>query len=212
MSFAPYTATLLVVSGTAEMPSAEWDLNPDTTMVAAGANVVLQPKIVSGSGTVTLGTPQADSGITVTVTQGNLNSGENGSITVTAGTTPGFYHFAVPSTDNTGVVQKQSGWIVVGNPPASLSKTGDNQRGAPGSRLNLAVTLNPGSSGGTAAGATILFTTTAGSLSSRIVTTDSSGNAPVVLTLPLSPGTVHVTAEGPFGLGHPDVTFTETAQ
>jgi hypothetical protein len=28
MPFAPYTATLLVVSGTAQMPSAEWDLNP----------------------------------------------------------------------------------------------------------------------------------------------------------------------------------------
>jgi hypothetical protein len=78
--------------------------------------------------------------------------------------------------------------------------------------LNLAVTLNPGSSGGSAAGATILFTTTGGSLSSRTVVTDSSGNAPVVLTLPSSPGTVHVTAEGPYGLGHPETIFTETVQ
>ncbi|MFZ0312310.1 MAG: glycoside hydrolase family 44 protein [Candidatus Korobacteraceae bacterium] len=208
----PYTATLLVVSGTAQLPSAEWDLNPDTTMVAAGGTVVLQPEILSGSGTVTLGTPQSDSGIVVTVTQGHLSSGQNGSITVTAGQTPGFYHFTVPSTDNAGVSQKQSGWIVVGNPPASLTKTGDNQSGPPGGQLNLAVTLNPGSSGGSAPGATILFTTTAGSLSSRTVVTNSSGSAPVVLTLPSSPGTVHVTAEGPYGLGHPDVVFTETVQ
>ena len=210
--FAPYTATLLVVSGTAQLPSAEWDLNPDTTMVAAGGRVVLQPKILSGSGTVTLGLPQSDPGIALLVTQPHLNSSQNGSITVIAGINPGFYHFTVPSTDSAGVTQKQSGWIVVGNPPASLTKTGDNQSGPPGGQLNLAVTLNPGSSGGSAPGATILFSTSAGSLSSRTVVTDSSGNAPVVLTLPSSPGTVHVTAEGPYGLGHPDVTFTETVQ
>jgi hypothetical protein len=181
-------------------------------MVAAGGRVVLQPKILSGSGTVTLGLPQSDPGIALLVTQPHLNSSQNGSITVIAGINPGFYHFTVPSTDSAGVTQKQSGWIVVGNPPASLTKTGDNQSGPPGGQLNLAVTLNPGSSGGSAPGATILFTTTAGSLSGRTVVTDSSGNAPVVLTLPSSPGTVHVTAEGPYGLGHPDVTFTETVQ
>jgi len=38
----------------------------------------------------------------------------------------------------------------------------------------------------------------------------ASGNAAVVLTLPQSAGTVHVTAEGPYGLGHPDVVFSET--
>ncbi len=55
MTFAPYTATLLVVTGTAQLPGAEWDLNPDTTMVAAGGKVVLQPKVTSGTATVTLG-------------------------------------------------------------------------------------------------------------------------------------------------------------
>jgi hypothetical protein len=44
------------------------------------------------------------------------------------------------------------------------------------------------------------------------VVTDDNGNAPVVLTLPSSPGTVKVTAEGEYALGHPVVTFTETAQ
>jgi hypothetical protein len=33
-----------------------------------------------------------------------------------------------------------------------------------------------------------------------------------VLTLPATAGAVHVTAEGQYGLGHPVVTFTETAQ
>jgi hypothetical protein len=213
ISFAPYSATLIVATGTAQLPGANWDLNPDTTMVAAGSKVVLSPKITSGSATVTLGTPQSDSGISLSVTQPALSPGHNGKITVTAGATPGFYHFTVPSNDTTGVVQQQSGWILVGNPPSSLTKTGDKQTGKVGSQVNLSVTLNPGQSGGTPAGATILFTAGAGSsLSSRIVTTDSSGKAAVVLTLPSTAGTVHVTAEGQYALGHPVATFTETAQ
>src|SRR5580698_8528903 len=176
MTFAPYTATLIVTSGTSQLPGAEWDLNPDTTMVAAGGTV------------------------------------HPGKITVTAGTTPGFYQYTVPSTDSNGISQTQSGWIVVGNPPATLTTTGNGQKGAPGSTLNLSVTLNPGQSGGSAAGGTIFFTTSAGSLSSRIVTTNSSGVASVVLTLPATAGTVQVAAEGQYGLGHPVAAFTETAE
>ncbi len=212
LNFAPYTATLLVITGTSQLPGAEWDLNPDTTMVAAAKKVTLQPKLTGGTATVTLGTPQSDTGITVAVTQPTVTATQRGLITVTAGTTPGFYHYTVPSTDSTGVAQQQSGWILVGNPSATLVKTGDNQKGAAGSKLNLSVTLNPVQSGGSASGGTILFTATAGSLSSRIVTTDSSGSAEVVLTLPSTPGSVHVTAEGQYGLGHPVVVFTETAQ
>jgi hypothetical protein len=212
ITFAPYTATLLVLTGTAQLPAAEWDLNPDTTMVPAGGNVVLQPKVTSGTATVTLGTPTSDSGITVLVSQPILSKGTNGKITVTAGTTPGFYHYSVPSTDTAGVTQQQGGYILVGNPPASFTKTGDKQKGAAGSQLSLSVTLNPGESGGSAAGGTVLFTTSAGSLSSRIVDTDSSGNAAVVLTLPSTAETVHVTAEGQYALGHPSVTFTETTE
>jgi hypothetical protein len=211
--FAPYTATLLVVTGSmSETPSADWDLNPDAIMVPAHGTTTLQPKITSGSGTVTLGNPQSDSGITLAVTQPNLTSTQDGSITVTGGSAPGFYHFTVPSTDNAGVAQNQSGWIVVGNPPATFTKTGDHQKGARGSKLNLSVALHPGKSGGSAAGGTVLFTTDGGTLSSRLVVTDSSGNAPVVLTLPANSGTVHVTAEGQFGLGHPVAKFTETSQ
>ncbi len=212
MNFAPYSATLLVVTGTAKMPAAEWDLNPDTTMVAAGKTVILQPKITSGTATVTLGTPQFDSGISLTVSQPTLTPGQLGKITVTAATTPGFYHYTVPSTDTSGVAQQQGGWILVGNPSASLTKAGDNQKAAADSKLNLSVTLNPGQSGGSAAGGTIFFTASAGTLSSRIVTTDSTGKAAVVLTLPSTAGAVHVIAEGQYALGHPQVTFTETAQ
>jgi hypothetical protein len=212
MTFAPYSATLLAVTGTSQMPGAEWDLNPDTTMVASGNKVTLSPKITSGTATVTLGTPTFDSGISLVVSQPTLSAGHSGRITVTAGSTPDFYHYSVPSTDTNGVAQQQGGWILVGNSPASLTKTGDKQKGAAGSQLTLSVTLSPGQSGGSASGGTVFFTASSGLLSSRIVTTDSTGKASVVLTLPSTAGTVHVTAEGQYALGHPQVTFTETAQ
>jgi Glycoside hydrolase family 44 len=215
LSFAPYSATLLVINGaTAKVPGAEWDLNPDAIMVPAGGTTTLQPKITTGSAAVTLTSVQADSGITAILTQPNLTTSQTGTITVAAagGAAPGFYHYTVVGTDSTGVIQNQGGWIIVGKPAATLAKTGDNQTGAKGSMLNLSVALSPGQSGGTSTGATVFFTTDGGSLSSRIVTTDSSGNAGVVLTLPGTAGTVHVTAEGPYGLGHPVATFTETAQ
>lgn len=212
MSFVAYSATLLVVTGTTQLPGAEWSLNPDTTMVAAGSTVVLQPKVISGSATVTLGTPTSDPGISVVVSQPVLSEGHNGKITVTAGSNSGFYHYSVPSTDTNGVAQQQGGYILVGNPPATFTKTGDKQKGAAGSQLTLAVTLNPGQSGGSASGGTVLFTASAGTLASRTVDTDSSGKASVVLTLPSTAQTVHVTAEGQYALGHPVVTFTETAQ
>ena len=214
MSFAPYSATLLVISGSmSQIPTVEWDLNPDTIMVPAGGSVTLSPRITSGSGTITLQTTSAQSGITVTPTQSSVTTTQTGTITVSAAsnTVPGFYHFDVPGMDDGGTTVDQAGWIFVTKAAATLAKTGDGQSGTAGTILTLSITLSAGSSGGTNNGASIFFTTDSGSLSSRIVTTNSSGQASVVLTLPSSPGTVHVTAEGPYGLGHPVVTFTETA-
>jgi fibronectin type 3 domain-containing protein len=222
MTFAPYTATLLVITGTtASIPASEWDLNPDTTMVAAGGTVTLQPKITSGTANVSLGAAQSDTGITVTVTQGSLTTTQNGTISVVAGNTPGFYHYTVQGTDS-GATQSQGGWIVVGNPAATLAKTGgDGQKGTKGTTLPtpLAVTLTPDPSGGSKTGASILFTASAGSLSNGtssgpkvIAVTNSSGVASVTLTLPSTAEAVTVTADGPYGLGHPVATFTETSQ
>ncbi|HZW93917.1 MAG TPA: glycoside hydrolase family 44 protein [Candidatus Eremiobacteraceae bacterium] len=213
VSFAPYSATLLVISGTmAQTPASEWDLNPDVIMVPANGTVTLQPKIIGGSANVTLTSQQSDSGISVALTQPSLTPNQTGTVTITAGSTPGFYHFSITSSDTSTVTQTQDGWILVGNPPATLAKTGDGQTGASGTQLALSVALNAGSSGGTNQGADIYFTTDGGTLSSSIVTTDTNGNAAVTLTLPSSPGPVHVTAQGPFGLGHPVVVFSETTQ
>jgi Glycoside hydrolase family 44 len=227
MTFQPYSATLLVITGsTASQPAAEWDLNPDTIMVPAGGSVTLNPRLISGT-SVTLGSPTSQAGITVTTTGSTVNSGQQGTIQVTAGNTPGFYSFSVPATDSASVSTTQSGWIVVGKPSATLTKTGgDSQTGTAGTVLpvNLSVTLAPGSSGGSAAGASIFFTTSAGSLANVsvgsekvfsgtkvIAVTNSSGVASVALTLPATAGPVTVTAEGPYALGHPTITFNETA-
>jgi len=222
MNFAPYTATLLVISGnTNATPSSEWDLNPDTIMLPAGGTVTLQPKITGGTANVTLNSQTPDSGVTVALTQPNLTTTQNGTVTITAGNTPGFYHYTVTGSDGT-VSQTQGGWIVVGNPPASLVKTsGDGQTGGVGTTLPqpLTVTLNAGTSGGIASGASILFSASAGSLSNGtstgskvIAVTNSSGVASITLTLPGSAQTVHVEAQAPYALGNANVTFTETAQ
>ena len=227
MTFPPYSVTLLQVNGTATPPAVEWGLNPATIMVPANGSVTLSPKLLTGSaGTITLGSPSSAAGITVTVTQSTVSSSQQGSVMVTAGGTPGFYQYSIPASDGT----TQDGYIVVGKPAATLAKTaaGDNQTGTVGTVLPIAltVTLTPGSSGGTKVGASVFFTTSAGSLTNVVVgsekvftgskviaVTNASGVASVKLTLPGSPVTVTVTAEGPFGLGHPLVTpFTETAQ
>jgi hypothetical protein len=231
-TFAPYTATLLVITGSlAQTPASDWDLNPDSIMVPASGTVTLEPKITSGTANVTLSSAVFDSfegatacsGGGLTLTTPTITTTQPGEITVNAGSTPGFCHFTVTGTDGT-VTQTEGGWIVVGNPAADLAKTGgDAQTGSPGATLPtpLTVTLTPGQSGGTspAVGASILFTTSAGSLSNGttsgtkvIAVTDSSGVASVQLTLPATQGQVQVQAEGPYGLGHPLVTFTETAQ
>ena len=226
VTFQPYTATLLVISGnTANVPTAEWDLNPDTTMIPAGGTTTIHPKLVSGSANFTLGLGTFDSGVTPTITGSTVNGTTHGSVQIIAGNTPGFYHFNVHASDGT----TQGGWIVVGNPPVSLAKTaGDGQSAPAGNVLpvNLSVTLSPGQSGGGASGASVFFTTTAGSLqnvqvgseqvftgSKVIAVTNSSGVASVKVTLPGTSGTqVQITAEGQYALGHPTVIFTEMAQ
>ncbi len=230
MTFAPYTATLLVVSGSvASTPASAWDLNPDTVMVPAGGTVTLHPNIISGTANVTLTSAVFDSfegaaactGGSITPTTSTIIPTVPGAITVNAGSTPGFCHFTVTGTDS-GATQTEGGWIVVGNPAATLARTsGNGQTGTVGSVLPqaLTVTLTPGQSGGTNTGASILFTASAGTVSNGttsgpqvIAVTNSSGAASVTLTLPSTAEAVTVTAEGPYGLGHPVApAFTETA-
>jgi hypothetical protein len=226
-SFAPYSITLLVVNGNeGSTPASEWHLNPDDLMIPASGTGILNPEIVSGAAPVTLTSAVFDAFEGATACSGSLalsnatiTASQPGTITVNAGGTPGFCHYTVTGSDGTAT-QTQGGWIVVGNPPATLTQSGNNQSGSAGTALPqpLTVTLDPGQSGGAASGAGILFTTSAGTLSngsttrsSVIAQTNSSGTASVTLTLPSSTGTVTVTAQDQFALGGAAVTFTETA-
>jgi len=239
-TFQPYTVTLLVVSGSLpSTPAAEWDLNPDTTQVPANGSVTLAPQIVSGSGSVALATAQFDSGSACATNGGSMSITKPqlpGSIAVSPGSASGFCHFTVTSQDSAGVTQTQGGWIVVGNPAATLANSTTANSGAPGGQVNLSVTLTPGAAISSptctsaaacvpayAAGSSVLFTVDAGSLSGGVYPATSGlrqiakanpyGVASVQLTLPTTAGTVvHVTAEGPYGLGHPAIQFTESVQ
>lgn len=235
-NFPPYSMTLLLVSGSpTSSPATNWDLSPDTIMVPAGGTVTLHPKYISSAGNVpvsnvTLSSAVFDANEGVPACAGNIaltnplvTTTQPAQLTVNAGNTPGFCHFTVTGTDS-AATQTEGGWIVVGNPAASLTVAGgNNQTGAHGTTLPIALAVNlaPGSSGGAnpASGASILFSTNAGTVSNGttsgsklIATTNGSGVASVTLTLPSGAQTVTVTVEGPYGLGHPIVTFTETSQ
>jgi hypothetical protein len=227
-TFAPYSITLLVVSGTQNpAPASEWYLNPDDLMIPASGTGTLNPKIMSGTANVTLssavfdafeGAPACTG--TLTMTNPTITPSTPATITVNPGSTQGFCHYTVTGNDGTST-QTEGGWIVVGKPAATLATTGgNNQSGSAGTALSqpLAVTLSSIPSGFTNTGAGILFTTSAGTLSngttsgsSVIAQTNSSGVASVTLTLPSSKGTVTVTAQDQFALGGAMVTLTETA-
>ena len=235
-SVAPHSVTLFIIYGSStSTPAASWDLNPDTIMVPAGGTATLHASGAApgnnGIFQVTQNSAVFDAyegapacGGSIVLTNPIVNNSQTATLTVNAWNTPGFCHFTVSGTDNKGVTQTQGGWIVVGNPAASLTISGgNNQTGTHATALPVAlsVSLAPGSSGGAnpASGASVFFTTSAGTLSNGtnsgskvIATTDGSGVASVTLTLPTAAQTVTVTAEGPFGLGHPTITFTEIAQ
>ena len=217
-SFAPYSATLLVISGNVtQAPAVEWDLNPDATMVPAGGSVARFPQIVSGTGTATLNSQQSDNGITVTLTEPTSLCRPRAAV----GDPDRFrrrhsrllplhcdWHRQHRHAADTGRMDRGG----------KSGGDGDKDRGQRDRLLlTLTATFNVGSSGATPQGASILFTTTGGTLSDTgssglacnstttacIATTDSSGNATLTLTLPIGTGKVTVTAEGPFPLGHP---------
>ena len=227
-SFAPYTITLLVVSGTQlSKPASEWYLNPDDLMIPAAGTGILNPRIIRGTAPVTLTSAAFDAfeGATacagsLTLTNPAITPATPAIITVNPGSTTGFCHYTVTGNDGTSK-QTEGGWIVVGRPAALLAaQSGNNQSGSAGAPLAqpLTVTLSSVPSGFTAGGAGILFTTSAGTLTtgstsgtSVIAQTNASGIASVTLTLPSSKGAVTVTAQDQFAFGGASVTFTETA-
>jgi len=227
-NFAPYTITLLVISGSQpSKPASEWYLNPDDLMIPASGIGILRPMIISGTAPVNLTSAVFDAfeGATacngsLTLTNPTISSTGPATITVNPGSTPGFCHYTVTGNDGTST-QTEGGWIVVGKPAATFAVSGgNNQSGSAGTALSqsLAVTLSSIPSGFTATGASILFTTSAGTLSngttsgtSVIAQTNSSGTASVTLTLPSTKGAVTVTAQDQFALGGASVNFAEIA-
>ncbi|MGH9525656.1 MAG: hypothetical protein ACRD2F_03200, partial [Terriglobales bacterium] len=237
MTFPPYSATLVVLTGQGTPVAAEWSLDPSlapaatgpgwlpppVVMVSAGGTVDL-PLTTSGSGTVTLTGVTADAPLKAQIVAGPP---QEVALSVPATATPGFYQFQVTAKDSSGVVTTQTGTVEVGLPVATMT-AGNDQSAAAGSAVTLSVTVSPGSSGATPAGLDVLFhiTSGGGSLAAAggtqavavnaagtaiLMPTDSSGTASVTLTLPASAGTVAVEAEGQYAIGHPVQLFEEIA-
>jgi hypothetical protein len=211
-TFAPYSATLIVATGTTTEPVAEeWDLNPDTLLAPTSGKVTIAPALTSGTGTVTL-TSASGKGLSFSLTEKSITAEANGKITIKTPVTPGLYSFTVTGKDSGGTAQTQNGWVLATVPAATLTKTGDKQSAKRGTKITLTATFVPGSSALSASGIDLLFTASAGTLSERIVRTQSNGQASVALVLPAKAGKVTVTALGPVFWGAPEATFTETAQ
>jgi hypothetical protein len=214
--FAPYTATLVVASGKSTHKVAEdWDLNPDTLLAPTSGTVTISPKLTSGTGTVKLTSATGTGGLTLALTDKLITEKSDAKIAIKTPSTPGLYSFTVTGEDSGGTSQTQQGWVLATVPAGTLTKTGDKQTAKPGATITLTATYTPGaaaSTGATAGGVDILFSTNAGTLSQRIVRTASNGEATVELTLPSTASTVTVTAVGPVFWGTPTATFTETVQ
>jgi hypothetical protein len=214
--FAPYSATLIVAGGKSTHTVAEdWDLNPDTLLAPTSGSVTISPKLISGTGTVTLTSATGTGGLALGLTDKFITEKSNGKITINTPSTPGLYSFTVTGQDSGGTSQTQQGWVLATVPAGTLTKTGDKQTASPGATITLTATYTPGaatSTGATAGGVDILFSANAGTLSQRIVRTASNGEATVELTLPSTASTVTVTAVGPVFWGTPTATFTETVQ
>jgi hypothetical protein len=215
-TFAPYSATLVVIEGkTLETIANEWDLNPDTLLAPTSDSIAIQPAITAGKGTVTLTGATGTGGMTIAITGKTMNASANGAINIKTPSAPGFYSFTVTARDSAGTSQTKEGWVLATVPASRLTKTGDGQTARPGAKIALTATYVPGASGSTGAtagGVDLLFTASSGTLSQRIVRTQPNGEATVELTLPSRPGQVTVTAVGPVFWGAPRVTFTATVQ
>jgi hypothetical protein len=145
-NFAPDSITLLVVNGSeGATPASEWYLNPDDVMIPATGTATLHPAVSSGSANVTLtsavfdlyeGAPACASG-SLALTNATITPAQPGTITVTAGSTPGFCHFTVTGNDGTAT-ETQGGWIVVGNPGSDAYAGGQQPVGECGDGIGSA--------------------------------------------------------------------------
>jgi hypothetical protein len=221
-TFAPYSATLIVLGGrTNYVVAEEWDLNPDTVMAPTSGTVTIHPAITGGvGGPVYLTSAISSSGLTLSITGKTITPLANGAIVIDTPATPGLYPYTVTARDSAGTYHTQQGWVLATVPTSTITKTSDGQSAPAGSVITLTANFTQGqpatvggySTGASSSGVDLLFTASAGTLSQRIVRTNSSGQATVQLTLPSQPGAVTVTATGPVFWGAPTATFTVTAQ
>ena len=131
---------------------------------------------------------------------------------MTAGKKAGLLPLHVPGTDSSGVTQEQSGWIVVGNPSGDVDQGWGRAIGRAGNEFESVGNAGAGAVRRQRGGSDGILHDGCGHAFEPDRDDQFVGSCVVVLTLPANAGAVHVTAEGQYALGHPVVTFTETAQ
>jgi len=112
----PYSQTLLVFDGTTTPGVVDWSIDKDALMMVTGSHAVLSLSTGNKHGGIYIKSIDVQAGVTMTAQQTRVYLGHPGTIAVTAGTDPGFYHFTVTGKTSTGRAESQSGWIVVGVP------------------------------------------------------------------------------------------------
>jgi hypothetical protein len=150
------------------------------------------PVKVAGSGFVQ---PAGHNAVFFGTKQATVLSGDASSLTVQA-ESDGPISVRVPG----GATATSTASFTMLGPPRNLVKvSGDLQSGAPGAVLQAIVVKVADTDGNGLPAETITFriSSGAGSLSNATATTDDSGSASTVLTLPANPGTVQVEVQHP---------------
>jgi adhesin/invasin len=225
---ATVTLTSATSLGTATVTASAGGFNATTTVTfVAGAPAVVQlsanPTTVNAGGvstltaTVTDATGNLVSGQTITFSppmRGTLSAlngstDTNGQLTVTytAGTTPGTETLQAKATNEiTGTVDITTTSAPVGGVASITVVAGAPTVVADGSS-GVAIRATISVTSGALAGIPVVFTTTAGSLSSTTATTDATGAATVNLVAATSLGAVTVTASAGGFSANVTVTF-----
>jgi hypothetical protein len=115
-TFAPYSETLLCFSGKCDPRTLDWFCGPADLMLVSGRRGKLNPALETGhNGVLRLVSVTTDPGVAMTITSPIVRTGHPGEVSVQAGRKPGFYRYTITAKTQGGLLERQSGWIVIGS-------------------------------------------------------------------------------------------------
>jgi hypothetical protein len=124
-TFKPYSQTLLVLQGSTTMGVLDWSIDKDSLQMLVGSHTELSVSTNDAHKTLTILSIKAPTGVAMSVHRSSISAGHPGVIDVATGSDPGFYRYRVTVKTAAGLLETQSGWIVVGD-VGSLPPTQSN--------------------------------------------------------------------------------------